>query len=60
VTRPDVERIVRRWTQEAIAEGRLEVFDELLAANFQRRKGGRVVEHWTMVGVCGATQALRT
>jgi steroid delta-isomerase-like uncharacterized protein len=31
----------------------------LEGVNFQRLKGGRVVEHWTMVDVFGATQALR-
>jgi len=131
--RQDIEKLVQRWTQEAIAEGRLATFDELLAedvldrsgptpsrgvepfkaraaavraafaeieirvedslvdgdaiawrwaltgthvgtfagvaptgrqitlrgVNFQRLKGDRVVEHWTMVDVFGATQALR-
>ena len=125
--------LVQRWTQEAIAGGRLDVFDELLAedvldgsgpvasrgvepfkaraaavraafaeidlriedllvdgdaiawrwaltgthvgtfagvtptgrritlrgVNFQRLRGDRVVEHWTMVDVFAGTQALR-
>jgi predicted ester cyclase len=133
VERGDIERLVQRWTQEVIAEGRLETFDELLAAdvldrsgpvpslgvepfkaraaavraafdeieirledlivdgdavawrwaltgthvgtfaavaptgrkvtlrgvNFQRLRGDRVIEHWTMVDVFGATLALR-
>ncbi|MGD0679445.1 MAG: ester cyclase [Polyangiaceae bacterium] len=128
-----IERLVGRWTTEAIVEGRLELFDELLTrdvrdlsgtvptqgvetfkirtaavraafaeidvrvedlvvdgekvawrwaltgthvgafagvaptgrritlrgVNFQRMRGDRVVEHWTMVDVFGATQALR-
>jgi steroid delta-isomerase-like uncharacterized protein len=131
--RDEIERLVRRWTQEAIAEGRLDTFDEILTedvcdrsgpvtshgvepfkvraaavraafadieirvedlvvdgeaiawrwaltgthvgtfagvaaigrritlrgANFQRLNLGRVVNHWTMVDVFGATQALR-
>jgi steroid delta-isomerase-like uncharacterized protein len=131
--RHDIERLVQRWTQEAIAEGRLDTFDELLTddvldrsgavpsrgvepfkaraaavraafaeidlrvedllvdgdaiawrwaltgthvgafagvaptgrritlrgVNFQRLRGDRVVEHWTMVDVFAATQALR-
>ena len=130
--REDIDRLVRRWTEEAIAEGRLDAFDDLLAedvldrsgpvpsrgvetfktrtaavrgafaeievcvedllidgdaiawrwaltgthvgpfagvaptdrrvtlrgVNFQRLRGDRVVEHWTMVNVFGATQAL--
>jgi steroid delta-isomerase-like uncharacterized protein len=31
----------------------------LRGGNFQRLKGGRVAEHWTLVDVFGATQALR-
>jgi steroid delta-isomerase-like uncharacterized protein len=31
----------------------------LRGVNFQRLRGGRVAEHWTMVDVFGATQALR-
>jgi steroid delta-isomerase-like uncharacterized protein len=132
--RHDIERLVQRWTREAIAEGRLDVFDELLGkdvydrsgptpskgaelfkaraaavraafadidiraedllvdgdaiawrwaltgthvgtfagvaptgrritlrgVNFQRLEGDRVVEHWTMVDVFAATQALRS
>jgi steroid delta-isomerase-like uncharacterized protein len=132
--RTDIERLVRRWTQDAIAEGRLDVFDELLTTdavdrsgpaptmgvesfkaraaavrsafadiqivlddlvvegeaiawrwtltgthvgpfaglaptgrratlrgvNFQRLKDGRVQEHWTLVDVFGALQALRS
>jgi steroid delta-isomerase-like uncharacterized protein len=128
-----IDRLVHRWTQEAIGEGRVDVFDELLAAdvvdrsgpapsrgvesfkaragavraafadidirvdellvegdaiawrwtlsgtqvgtfaglpatgrratlrgvNFQRIKGDRVVEHWTLVDVFGARQSLR-
>lgn len=128
-----VEKLVQRWTDDAIVEGRLDVFDELLAedvvdrsgpapsqgvgtfktrtaavraafadleirvedllvdgeaiawrwaltgthvgafaglaptghritlrgVNFQRLKGARVIEHWTLVDVFGATQALR-
>lgn len=131
--RSQVERLVRRWTKEGIAEGRLDTFDELLAeevrdrsgpattqgiesfkaraaavraafaeievrvedllvdgdaiawrwaltgrhvgnfagvaptgrrvtlygVNFQRIKGDKVVEHWTLVDVFAATQALR-
>ena len=129
-----LEAFVRRWTNEAIAEGRLEAFDELLAeevidrsgpvpsrgrevfkarsaavraafadieirvddlvvegdaiawrwaltgthvgpfagvgptgrritlrgVNFQRLRGDQVIEHWTLVDVFGATQALRS
>jgi steroid delta-isomerase-like uncharacterized protein len=29
--RRDIERLVQRWTKEAIADGRLDVFDELVA-----------------------------
>jgi predicted ester cyclase len=131
--RHDIEGLVRRWTQEGIAEGRLDVFDDLLArdvvdrsgaapavgvesfkartaavraafagiriaiddllvdgdalawrwtltgthvgpfagvaptgrqvtlrgVNFQRIREDRVVEHWTLVDVFSATQALR-
>jgi predicted ester cyclase len=32
----------------------------LHGVNFQRLKGDRVVEHWTMVDVLGATKALRS
>ena len=32
----------------------------LRGVNFQRLKGDRVVEHWTLVDVFGATQALRS
>ena len=130
--RRDIERLVQRWTEEAIGEGRVDVFDELLTedvldrsgpvpsrgvepfkvranavraafteieirvedllgdgkaiawrwaltgthagtfagvpptgrritlrgVNFQRLEGDRVAEHWTMVDVFGATQAL--
>jgi predicted ester cyclase len=31
MTRSDIEKLVRRWADEAVAAGRLEVFDELLA-----------------------------
>ncbi len=132
--RYDIERLVQRWTQEAIAHGQLDVFDELLApdvvdrsgptpvvgvasfkartagvraafsdiqivvddllvdgdalawrwtltgthigpfaglaptgrraglrgVNFQRLKGDRIGEHWTLVDVFGALQVLRT
>ncbi len=132
--RRDIEWLVRRWTQEAIAKGRLDTFDDLLAedvfdrsgpapsrgvegfktrtaavraafaeieirvedllvdgdaiawrwaltgthvgpfagvaptghritlrgVNFQRLKGDTVIEHWTLVDVFGATQALRS
>jgi len=128
-----VEALVKRWTEDVIADGRLDVFDELLSpdvldcsgpvpsrgietfkvraagvraafgaiamgvedllvdgdaiawrwaltgthvgpfagvaptgrritlrgVNFQRIEGGRVVEHWTIVDVFGATQTLR-
>jgi predicted ester cyclase len=131
--RKEVERLVERWTQDAIVGGRLEAFDDLLApdvcdrsgpvatsgvetfkvrtaavrsafadielrvedlvvddatiawrwaltgthvgpfagigptgrrvtlrgVNFQRLEGGRVVEHWTLADLFGATQALR-
>jgi steroid delta-isomerase-like uncharacterized protein len=131
--RPEIERLVKRWTQ-AIADGRPEVFDELLAddivdrsgpspghgvesfkaravavraafsdiqivvddlvvegeviawrwtltgthvgpfaglsptnrraslrgVNFQRTRGGKIAEHWTMIDVFGALQLLRT
>jgi predicted ester cyclase len=131
--RKDIEKLARRWTLEAIAGGRLDVFDELLVqdavdrsgpaptvgvesfkvraagvraafsdiqivvddllvdgdaiawrwtltgthvgpfaglaptarrvtlrgVNFQRLKDGRVAEHWTLVDVFGAMQALR-
>jgi steroid delta-isomerase-like uncharacterized protein len=36
--RQDIERLVRRWT-EAIAEGRLDTFDELLAKDVLDRSG---------------------
>jgi hypothetical protein len=29
--RQDIEKLVRRWTQNAIADGQLDLFDELLA-----------------------------
>jgi predicted ester cyclase len=132
--RTDIETLVRRWTQEAIAEGHLDVFDELLAGdiidrsgptpvsgvqsfkvrggavrdafadiqividdllvdgdavawrwtltgthvgpfaglaptgrratlrgvNFQRLKGDRVADHWTLVDVFGAMQSLQS
>ncbi|MDP9002498.1 MAG: ester cyclase [Myxococcota bacterium] len=132
--RHDIEKLVQRWTQEAVAGGRLDVFDDLLATdvvdrsgptpsqgvepfkaraaavraafadidirvdnllvdgdaiawrwtlaathvgpfaglastgrrttlrgvNFQRLQGDRVVEHWTLVDVFGAMQALRS
>ena len=132
--RIDIERLVQRWTQNAIADGRLDTFDELLTpdvanrsgpdptfgvesfksragavraafgdiqikvddllvdgdriawrwtlvgthvgpftglaptgrhatlrgVNFQRLKDGRVAEHWTLVDVFGAVQALRS
>jgi steroid delta-isomerase-like uncharacterized protein len=131
--RHDIERLLKRWTQDAIAAGRLETFDELLAedvvdrsgpapttgvesfktraaavraafadiaivahdvlvdgdaiawrwtltgthvgafaglaptgrratlrgVNFQRLRGERVAEHWTLVDVFGALQGLR-
>jgi steroid delta-isomerase-like uncharacterized protein len=31
--RRDIERLVQRWTKEAIADGRLDIFDDLLAEN---------------------------
>ncbi len=37
--RHDIERLVRRWTQEVIAEGRLDVFDDLLARDVVDRSG---------------------
>jgi steroid delta-isomerase-like uncharacterized protein len=37
--RTDIETLVRRWTQEAIAEGHLDVFDELLAPDVVDRSG---------------------
>jgi predicted ester cyclase len=132
--RAGIERLVKRWTQEGIAEGCLDVFDELVAddavdrsgpspgqgvasfkaragavraafseiqivvddlvvggdaiawrwsltgthvgpfaglaatnrratlrgVNFQRLREGRVAEHWTLVDVFGALQALRS
>lgn len=131
--RRDIERLVERWTNEAMAQGRLEAFDELLVpdvldrsappgsrgldsfkaraaavrtafseiemhvedllvdgeaiawrwaltgthvgsfagvaptgrrvtlrgVNFQRLRGERVAEHWTLADVFGVTQALR-
>jgi predicted ester cyclase len=39
MTRSDIEKLVQRWTQEAIAEGRLDVFDELLAEDVVDRSG---------------------
>jgi predicted ester cyclase len=134
IDRTDIEKLIRRWTREAIAEGHLDVFNELLApdaldrsgpapalgvesfkaraagvraafsdiqividdlvvdgdtiawrwtltgvhvgsfaglaptdrraalrgVNFQRIENGRVVEHWSMVDVFGALQALRS
>jgi steroid delta-isomerase-like uncharacterized protein len=131
--RRDIEMLVERWTTEAIAQGRLEAFDELLApdvldrsapagsqgldsfkaraaavriafseiemhvedllvdgeaiawrwtltgthvgsfagvaptgrrvtlrgVNFQRLRGEKVAEHWTLSDVFGVTQALR-
>ena len=132
--RTDIEKLLRRWTEDAIAGGHLEVFEELLdpdvvdrsgpapavgvgsfkartaavraafadihiavddllverdaiawrwtltgthvgpfagqapthrravlrGVNFQRLKDDRVVEHWTLVDVFGALQALRS
>jgi steroid delta-isomerase-like uncharacterized protein len=134
--RKAIERLVQRWTRDAIADGRLDTFDELLSpdaldrttappsrgvepfkartaavraafaeidvqiedlmvdqhgeaiawrwvltgihvgtfagiaatgrratlrgVNFQRLKGERVIEHWTLVDVFGAMQALRS
>jgi steroid delta-isomerase-like uncharacterized protein len=37
--RTDIEKFVQRWSQEAIAEGRLDVFDELLAGDVVDRSG---------------------
>jgi hypothetical protein len=37
--RAGIERLVRRWTQEGIAEGRLEVFDEPVAEDGVDRSG---------------------
>jgi len=37
--RPDIERLVRRWTEEGIAQGHLDVFDELLAQDVFDRSG---------------------
>jgi predicted ester cyclase len=34
-----IEKLVQRWTQEAIAEGRLDTFDELLAEDVCDRSG---------------------
>jgi steroid delta-isomerase-like uncharacterized protein len=39
MNRPDIETLVRRWTQAAIAEGNLGVFDELLSENVVDRSG---------------------
>jgi steroid delta-isomerase-like uncharacterized protein len=39
VHRPDIEKLVRRWTQEAIVEGRLDVLDELLSPDAVDRSG---------------------
>jgi predicted ester cyclase len=39
VPRADIERLVQRWTQDAIARGHLDVFDELLAPNAVDRSG---------------------
>jgi steroid delta-isomerase-like uncharacterized protein len=38
MAREDIERLVQRWT-EAIAEGKLDVFEELLAENAVDRSG---------------------
>jgi hypothetical protein len=37
--RHHIERLVQRWTREAIAEGRLDVFDELLGKDVCDRSG---------------------
>ena len=37
--RDAIERLVQRWARDAIAEGRLETFDELLAADACDRSG---------------------
>jgi predicted ester cyclase len=132
--RTDIDRLVTRWTRDAIADGRFDTFDDLLTpdavdrsgpvpvlgvesfkvragvvraafagmqivvddlviegdaiawrwtltgthvgpfaglaptgrratlrgVNFQRLKGDRVAEHWTLVDVAGALQALRS
>ncbi len=133
MNRPDIERLVKRWTQ-AVTEGPMSLFDELLAddavdrsgpapvqglesfkarcgavraafadlqvvvddlivetdaiawrwtltgthvgafaglaptgrpailrgVNFQRIRGGKIAEHWTLVDVFGALQGLRS
>jgi steroid delta-isomerase-like uncharacterized protein len=35
--RHEIERLVQRWTKEAIADGRLDLFDELLAEDVRDR-----------------------
>jgi predicted ester cyclase len=37
--RHDIERLLRRWTQDAVAGGHLEAFDELLAPDIVDRSG---------------------
>jgi steroid delta-isomerase-like uncharacterized protein len=37
--RPGIDRLVQRWAKEAVAEGRLDVFDELLAEDAVDRSG---------------------
>jgi steroid delta-isomerase-like uncharacterized protein len=37
--RTDIDRLVRRWTHDAIAEGRLDIFDDLLAPSVVDRSG---------------------
>jgi steroid delta-isomerase-like uncharacterized protein len=39
MNRTDIEKLVQRWTQEGVAEGRLDVFDELLAKDVVDRSG---------------------
>jgi len=39
MNRPDIETLVRRWAREAIADGRLDVFDELLTPDVSDRSG---------------------
>jgi steroid delta-isomerase-like uncharacterized protein len=41
--RSDIENLVQRWTQEAIAQGRLEAFDELLAEDVVDRSAAAPV-----------------
>ena len=42
--RAEIEKMVQRWTREAIAEGHFDVFDELLAADVVDRSGPAPVD----------------